>query len=268
MSYRVQCASASTVFQFQASHEIRVFTLGGGAWFVAADVCAALDLPSTAKALSRLDDSEKSQVVDPSAPRTIQGNGADNLLDIINEPGLYSLAATSRKPRAKQFKEWMASEVIPAIRKAGCHAHRSAQPRPAPLGDIALWVVSSYTRCLGQYHSYSTQQISARIHPHLRVHFGVHNIRDIPIDRLEDLLTLLENIHEQAYRLCSVCLELETALLQSLHSTVNEDRYELPAAIRQAMASVDGPDTGEGSISAFIRDKAFQRLAALNPCPQ
>lgn len=40
---------------------------------------------------------------------------------IINEPGLYSLVITSRKPEAKAFKRWITHEVIPSIRKHGAY---------------------------------------------------------------------------------------------------------------------------------------------------
>jgi len=39
----------------------------------------------------------------------------------INKSGLWSLVLTSRKPEAKRFKKWLASEVIPAIRKTGAY---------------------------------------------------------------------------------------------------------------------------------------------------
>ena len=37
----------------------------------------------------------------------------------INESGLYSLMLSSRLPKAKKFKKWITSEVIPSIRKYG-----------------------------------------------------------------------------------------------------------------------------------------------------
>ena len=37
----------------------------------------------------------------------------------MNEPGLYALVLSSRKPEAKAFKRWITHEVIPSIRKTG-----------------------------------------------------------------------------------------------------------------------------------------------------
>jgi len=84
-------------------------------WFVAADVCNALGLTNTTKALLRLDEDEQALI-------TIQGktNGNDQA-NIINESGLYSLILTSRKDEAKRFKKWVTSEVLPTIRKTGSY---------------------------------------------------------------------------------------------------------------------------------------------------
>ena len=78
-------------------------------WFVAADVCKALELSNPTVAVSRLDDDERAKF---NLGR--QGEGI-----IVNEAGLYSLILGSRKPEAKVFKRWITHDVIPAIRKTG-----------------------------------------------------------------------------------------------------------------------------------------------------
>ncbi|OEC37774.1 BRO domain protein [Pseudomonas sp. 1D4] len=98
-------------------HEVRVLMIQGAPWFVAADVCAALALPNTTKALERLDTDEQTLI-------SIQGihSGAGNPnVNAVNEPGLYSLVLGSRKPEAKRFKRWITHEVLPAIRKHGAY---------------------------------------------------------------------------------------------------------------------------------------------------
>ena len=46
---------------------------------------------------------------------------------IINESGLYSLILSSKMPKAKAFKHWVTSEVLPAIHKTG--AYKSFQTK-------------------------------------------------------------------------------------------------------------------------------------------
>ncbi len=45
--------------------------------------------------------------------------GRTQATTIINESGVYSLILRSKLPEAKQFKRWVTSEVLPAIRKHG-----------------------------------------------------------------------------------------------------------------------------------------------------
>lgn len=71
----------------------------GEPWFVAADVCKALEISDNRTAVARLDDDEKSTAV-----LTRGSSGGNPNMTIINEPGLYSLVLGSRKPQAKAFK--------------------------------------------------------------------------------------------------------------------------------------------------------------------
>ena len=96
-------------------HAVRALTLDGSPWFVAADVCEALDLDDTSKACSRLDRDEK-------GTNTIRTPSGDQQMLVINESGLYSLILTSRKPEAKLFKKWVTREVLPSIRKTGSYS--------------------------------------------------------------------------------------------------------------------------------------------------
>ncbi len=81
-------------------------------WFVATDVCSAIDVDRTA--IRRLDDDEKGVHLTHTL-------GGDQKISIINEYGLYSLILSSRKPEAKAFKRWITHEVIPSIRKHGAY---------------------------------------------------------------------------------------------------------------------------------------------------
>ena len=42
-------------------------------------------------------------------------------MTVINEAGLYKLAFRSNKPEAEQLTDWVASEVMPSIRKHGAY---------------------------------------------------------------------------------------------------------------------------------------------------
>lgn len=86
------------IFENEQFGTIRAIEKDGEPWFVAADVCQALDIQNHKDAIKRLDDDEKSGVVltDP--------HGRPQETNCVNEPGLYSLVLGSRKPEAKAFK--------------------------------------------------------------------------------------------------------------------------------------------------------------------
>ena len=94
--------------------EIRVIEQDGEPWFVAADVCRALELEDTGRATARLDEDELTRI-------KIVSGGQGREVIAVNEPGLYSLVLGIRKPEAKAFKRWITHEVIPSIRRTGSY---------------------------------------------------------------------------------------------------------------------------------------------------
>ena len=100
------------VFEHKEFGRVRTVMCGGAPWFVAADVCKALDHSNVTAALARLDDDERAKL-------NLGRQGESN---IVNEPGLYSLVLGSRKPEARAFKRWITHDVIPTIRRHGMYA--------------------------------------------------------------------------------------------------------------------------------------------------
>lgn len=94
--------------------EVRTVQREGQPWWVAKDVCDVLELSNPSEALRGLDDDERDTL---SNPEGISTDGRAQSINIVNEPGLYSLILRSRKPEAKRFKRWITHEVIPSIRK-------------------------------------------------------------------------------------------------------------------------------------------------------
>ena len=99
-------------FEHELFGKIRYLKDGDELWFVAADVCKALDLSDTSMAVRGLDDDEK-------GTSTICTLGGPQKMLIVNEPGFYRLIFSSRKPEAKKFKRWVFHDVLPSIRRNG-----------------------------------------------------------------------------------------------------------------------------------------------------
>lgn len=93
---------------------VRTVLIDDTPWFVAKDVCAALNLSDVSMSVSKLDDDEK-------LVQKIFVSGQNRDMFIINESGLYTLILRSNKPEAKKFRKWVTSEVLPSIRKNGVY---------------------------------------------------------------------------------------------------------------------------------------------------
>ena len=122
-----QTGPTSAIMAFNFSNlSVRVVVREGNPWFVAADVCAVLEIQNPTDALTRLEFDERSTLA------STEGGPNRN---IISESGLYSLIMTSRKPEARKFKRWITAEVIPAIRRTGSY---SVQSKPLTASDLYL----------------------------------------------------------------------------------------------------------------------------------
>lgn len=101
------------VFENPEFGSVRTMEISGEPWFVGKDVAATLGYQNGSRDINRhvyKEDRKKMMVFD--------GN-QDKETIIINESGLYSLIFSSKLPKAKEFKRWVTSEVLPAIRKTG-----------------------------------------------------------------------------------------------------------------------------------------------------
>ena len=59
---------------------------------------------------------------------------------IINVSGLYSLIFSSKLPKAKKFKHWVTSEVLPSTRKTGTYSDKANQPTFTSQGEVADFI--------------------------------------------------------------------------------------------------------------------------------
>ena len=96
--------------------KVRTMEINGEPYFVGKDVAIILGYAKPENALTTHVDGDD----------TLKQGVTDNLgraqnTTLINESGLYSLILSSKLPKAKEFKRWVTSEVLPAIRKTGSY---------------------------------------------------------------------------------------------------------------------------------------------------
>lgn len=92
---------------------IRTASINGEPFLVGKDVAQTLGYSNPQKALRDHVDEEDKGVNEMDTP------GGKQKIILINESGLYSLILSSKLPAAKEFKHWVTSEVLPAIRQTG-----------------------------------------------------------------------------------------------------------------------------------------------------
>lgn len=104
------------IFKSPEFGQIRTIEIGGEPWFVGKDVAEALGFTNSRDAIAT------HVFADDKGVETIDTRGGKQKVTIISESGLYALVFGSRLESAKSFKRWVASEVLPAIRKTGMYA--------------------------------------------------------------------------------------------------------------------------------------------------
>ncbi|WP_225198007.1 Bro-N domain-containing protein [Gluconobacter oxydans] len=100
-------------------------TKNGEPWFVAKDVCDAIDLKTNVAEHTKSLGGANRTIL----RKTYEGRTNPSLflgtcagrLTAINEAGLYRLIMRSSKPDARPFQDWVTKTVLPTIRKEGAY---------------------------------------------------------------------------------------------------------------------------------------------------
>lgn len=129
------------VFDY-GQNRIRTAIVDGVPWFVAADVCMALEIGNSSQAIARLDEDEKGLILNDTL-------GGPQQMVHVNEAGLYSLILTSRKPEARKFKRWITHEVLPVLRRTGTYTVGQEYQIPQTYAD-ALRLAADMADQVGQ----------------------------------------------------------------------------------------------------------------------
>ena len=114
-----------TIFKNEEFGEIRTIVIDGEPWFVGKDMAQALGYSNSSKAVSTHVDKEDKQFIMIDIADSQNGNVpmGQSKTAIINESGMYSLILGSKLEKARSFKRWVTSEVLPTIRKTGGYVY-------------------------------------------------------------------------------------------------------------------------------------------------
>lgn len=109
-------ATDITIFTSPQFGEIRTAGTPDKPLFCANDVCRALGYSNPRKAVG-----DHIHADDVTKRGTTDNLGRTQQTTFVTESGLYSLIFGSKLPQAKEFKRWVANEVLPSIRKHGAY---------------------------------------------------------------------------------------------------------------------------------------------------
>lgn len=104
------------IFSNDQFGQVRTIEVNGEPWFVGKDIAEALGYKNSKIALKDNVDTD-----DKGVTKVTTSGGKQNVI-IINESGMYALVFGSRLPKAKEFKHWVTSEVLPTLRKTGTYS--------------------------------------------------------------------------------------------------------------------------------------------------
>ncbi|MZY95815.1 Bro-N domain-containing protein [Enterobacter hormaechei] len=195
--------SPDAVFKFESAAPVRMFNIDGNPWFAAKDVCDALGLRNSRKAIGMLDDDEKGV----TSSYTLGGMQAVN---VINESGLYTLILRCRDAVTPgtipyRFRKWVTGEVLPQIRQTGRYVREELSP-----ADKAQKVVASFMPAiLEAMKSEGKQEYNAPLKPGYREHIhspeGVLGLTEHSL-----LMNLLNRMQDDGHDVSGAAAEFTT----------------------------------------------------------
>lgn len=195
--------SPDAVFKFESAAPVRMFNIDGNPWFAAKDVCDALGLRNSRKAIGMLDDDEKG-VTSSYTPGGMQA------VNVINESGLYTLILRCRDAVTPgtipyRFRKWVTGEVLPQIRLTGRYVREELSP-----ADKAKKVVDSFMPAiLEAMKSGEKQEYNVPLKPGYREHIhspeGVLGLAEHSL-----LMNLLNRMQDDGHDVSGAAAEFTT----------------------------------------------------------
>lgn len=103
------------IFNSPQFGEVRTAGTADKPMFCLSDVCNAIGIINSRNVKNRLDEEDVRLVDTPTA-------GGSQQITFVTESGLYDVIIRSDSEKAKPFRKWVTSEVLPSIRRHGAYA--------------------------------------------------------------------------------------------------------------------------------------------------
>ena len=171
--------SQLSTFNFE-SNSIRTLAINNEPWFVAKDLCNAINISNYRDAIERLDEDEKGVALTDTL-------GGQQEMNIVSESGMYTLILRCRDAVKKgsiphRFRKWVTSEVLPTIRKTGKYESKTSVNDRTGLRNAVNMLVSKK----GLIYSEAYHLVHQR--------FNVESIEDLTLEQLPEAVEYVHRI--------------------------------------------------------------------------
>ena len=129
--------SQLSTFKFE-SNSIRTLAINNEPWFIAKDLCDAINISNYRDAIEKLDEDEKGVALTDTL-------GGKQEMAVVSESGMYTLILRCREAVKKgsiphRFRKWVTAEVLPQIRKTGSYSKTTVDQRTGLRNAVSMLV--------------------------------------------------------------------------------------------------------------------------------
>ena len=149
--------------------------------FIAQQVCKILGYAKPQNAVAQHCDPE-----DVTKVEMLDRLNRKQLVNCVNESGLYALIFGSKLPKAKQFKRWVTNEVLPAIRRAGRYE--------VPTGDTITNAQQVAIQQAVARRAKKTAVYYQTIYRAIKVRYQIPRYTELKQSQFEDCLRFIETV--------------------------------------------------------------------------
>ena len=191
-----------STFNFE-SNSIRTLVINNEPWFVAKDLCNAINISNYRDAIERLDEDEKGVALTDTL-------GGKQEMNIVSESGMYALILRCRDAVKKgsvphRFRKWVTSEVLPQIRKTGSYSKTTVDQRTGLRNAVNMLVSKKGLIYSDAYHL-------------IHQRFNVESIEDLTLEQLPEAVEYIHKIVLEG----ELIIEEKKELSVNLNLTENE----------------------------------------------
>jgi toxin-antitoxin system, toxin component, bro family len=171
--------SIPSVFSFENA-QVRALGTPDLPLFVAVDAAGALGYKDKTNAIK--------QHVDPEdlIKSEIETAGGRQVVNCVNESGLYALIFGSKLESAKRFKRWVTSEVLPEIRRTG--RYEAPLARSALITTTEQYEIRKAIKSRAKNSSVHYQTVYNALYDY----FKIASYKDLRHDQMKAALALIE----------------------------------------------------------------------------